>query len=97
VYISGQFSGTVIFDGAGGHDSQTDAGGVSNAFLTSYTAFIPNVPSSGSTGSSVKAPNTSFGGPKASSTWQDITVIVSLPIVISILGYSYCVSRRRID
>ena len=38
VYLTGQFSGTVIFDGTGGSDSQTDAGGNGDAFLTKYNA-----------------------------------------------------------
>ena len=38
VYLAGQFTGTVVFDGTGGSDSQTDAGGNGGAFLTKYNA-----------------------------------------------------------
>jgi hypothetical protein len=38
VYTTGIFDGTVIFDGLGGSDSQVDAGGNDNTFLTRYNA-----------------------------------------------------------
>jgi hypothetical protein len=38
VYTTGQFDGTVVFDGPGGSDSQTDAGSFANSFLTKYNA-----------------------------------------------------------
>ncbi|HSW85581.1 MAG TPA: hypothetical protein VLF79_03170 [Candidatus Saccharimonadales bacterium] len=38
VYLTGLFRGTVTFDGAGGNDSQTDAGGNESAFLTRFNA-----------------------------------------------------------
>jgi len=38
VYVTGYFSGTVIFDGSGGSDSQTAGGGDNGFFLTSYSA-----------------------------------------------------------
>ncbi len=38
IYAAGQFSGTVIFDGPGGTDSQTDAGGTVDAYLTKYNS-----------------------------------------------------------
>ena len=44
VYVAGSFSGTVIFDGAGGSDSQTDAGGNSNSFLLSYDTTASSPP-----------------------------------------------------
>ncbi|HEY5267819.1 MAG TPA: SBBP repeat-containing protein, partial [Candidatus Saccharimonadales bacterium] len=39
VYVTGTFNGTVVFDGVGGHDSQTDPGGGNvDTFLTKYNA-----------------------------------------------------------
>jgi hypothetical protein len=38
IYAAGQFSGTVVFDGVGGTDSQTDHGGINDAYLTKYNA-----------------------------------------------------------
>jgi hypothetical protein len=38
VYVTGYFSGTVIFDGVDGGDSQTDSGGGGNSFITKYNA-----------------------------------------------------------
>jgi hypothetical protein len=38
VYVTGVFHGTITFDGPGGSDTQTDAGGDRDAFLTKYNA-----------------------------------------------------------
>jgi hypothetical protein len=38
VYVTGYFSGTVVFDGTGGSDTQTDGGGDRNTFITKYNA-----------------------------------------------------------
>jgi hypothetical protein len=38
VYLAGYFSGTIVFDGVGGSDSQTGASSYSNSFLTRYNA-----------------------------------------------------------
>jgi hypothetical protein len=38
IFATGNFTGTVIFDGPGGSDSHTDEGGVSNAYITKYNA-----------------------------------------------------------
>ncbi len=41
VFAAGFFNGTVTFDGPGGSDSHTAAGGSYGGFLTSYIAFVP--------------------------------------------------------
>jgi hypothetical protein len=38
VYVSGNFQGTIIFDGAGGNDSQTSPNGNASSFLTRYNS-----------------------------------------------------------
>ena len=38
IYVVGTFTGTVIFDGVGGSDTQTDAGGSQDSYLTKYNS-----------------------------------------------------------
>src|ERR1035437_9771477 len=62
VYVTGHFGGTVVFDGVGGSDTQTETN--TSAFLTSYQVSIPSQPSPALTPASAPvpgAPNTGFG------------------------------------
>jgi hypothetical protein len=96
VYMTGQFSGTTVFDGTGGSDSQTSAN--YNSFLTSFQMFIPN-PTSGSVSSKagstlnssvLGAPDTGFGTHLANPAR---TLAIYSLIAIGLGGLSLVISK----
>jgi hypothetical protein len=84
VYATGYFTGTVVFDGIGGSDSQTDPGQNFDAFLTSYDAFIPSTPVAAIT---PKAPNTGFGEMPLSNTEPYGLLAMTSFIILSLCIY----------
>ena len=83
IYLAGIFLDTVVFDGAGGSDSQTDPGGNGDAFLTKFsTAGVSGSGSSGSSTSSTPAPGTPDTGVGIAHTH----VLFDLGLVITAVG-----------
>ena len=89
VYITGNWAGTVTFDGTGGSDTLTT--NFNSAFLTSYDAFVPapavstTTPTSATTTTAPGTPNTGIALVKASFGWP-ILGIAAMAIGIYLLS-----------
>jgi len=97
VYVTGRFSGTVVFDGTGGSDSQA-ANSNGGFFLTSFQVFIPGQSSSpaATTASATVpgAPNTGFGVITANPIQTFLLYsLISSALVISAIAYPKLTSR----
>ena len=84
IYVAGNFTGTIIFDGVGGTDSQTDAGGNSNSFLLSYGTGVPSPPVT----PPPEAPNTGVGLAAIHYSYSlGLSMIAGSLLVIGIVRY----------